>query len=449
MKITLVSHSAGVNAGAEKSLIEIARYLSLKGDDVSVVTPKHGPLINLLSKMGIECNVIPYRWSNSEDSTLNSLAQFDRIYSYLKETRPDIILTNTAVIPWFGFMSKYLNVPHAWFLREIVDSKFNTIEYYPGVEETIRFIEDNSDVVFVNSRFTQEYYLSKANFNKTTIVYPTFASSKEYFNKKINKDNTVPKLIVFSSISPQKNQLEVVKAVKVLSTLTSTKFNLTILGPVGLQSYYDEIVDYINTNKLNSLVTISPPVNNPYSVVSKNDIAITPSIDEPFGRVTIEAAALGCLVIASDSGGNLEIHDKSNIDLYRLGDPEDLAHKLLFYINNRDALSKRSKEIKSKVYDSFIKKDNLQELRKSLLTLIDSHNNNLLNENWVMNKIFKELEERVSLIHRYNDLNSSLDTLSKHNHNQEIELHNLHNEINTIKESKAWKIIQALNKFRP
>ena len=58
----------------------------------------------------------------------------------------------------------------------------------------------------------------------------------------------------------------------------------------------------------------------------KNDISITSSEFEAFGRVTAEAMLTGCVVVVSNSGANEEIvTDGETGYVYELGSPESLA----------------------------------------------------------------------------------------------------------------------------
>jgi glycosyltransferase involved in cell wall biosynthesis len=63
------------------------------------------------------------------------------------------------------------------------------------------------------------------------------------------------------------------------------------------------------------------------SWLSAMDVVVHASFDEPFGISIIEAMAMGRPVVASDSGGPLEIiEDGTNGLLFRTGDQDSLAH---------------------------------------------------------------------------------------------------------------------------
>jgi glycosyltransferase involved in cell wall biosynthesis len=69
--------------------------------------------------------------------------------------------------------------------------------------------------------------------------------------------------------------------------------------------------------------------------LSALDVVVHPAFDEPFGIAVVEAMALGKPVVASDSGGPLEIIDDgvSGV-LFRTGDPDALATAVEHVLRN-------------------------------------------------------------------------------------------------------------------
>lgn len=75
------------------------------------------------------------------------------------------------------------------------------------------------------------------------------------------------------------------------------------------------------------------------------DVAVFPSLYEPFGIVALEGMAAGAAVVASDAGGLKEVvlHDQTGTSSYA-GDPQSLAWAILNVLNN----PKRAEKLKSK-----------------------------------------------------------------------------------------------------
>jgi glycosyltransferase involved in cell wall biosynthesis len=73
-----------------------------------------------------------------------------------------------------------------------------------------------------------------------------------------------------------------------------------------------------------------PFTENPQSYYEQADIVLVCSQCEALGRVTIEAMKMGLPIVASNQGGNLElIQEGYNGYTYQLGNPTDLANKIL------------------------------------------------------------------------------------------------------------------------
>ncbi|MFT8592315.1 MAG: glycosyltransferase [Bifidobacterium sp.] len=66
------------------------------------------------------------------------------------------------------------------------------------------------------------------------------------------------------------------------------------------------------------------------------DIALVCSKCEAFGRVTIEAASAGCIVIGADTGATPEILSKIGGIKYILGSCEDLGEKIREVIQSKE-----------------------------------------------------------------------------------------------------------------
>ena len=71
------------------------------------------------------------------------------------------------------------------------------------------------------------------------------------------------------------------------------------------------------------------PEDELHALVAGADIAVVPSLYEPFGLVALEAVALGTPIVVSDTGGLTEIADDDRVGLTFLrGDAESLATTL-------------------------------------------------------------------------------------------------------------------------
>lgn len=86
------------------------------------------------------------------------------------------------------------------------------------------------------------------------------------------------------------------------------------------------------------------------------DLVLAPAVDEPFGRVLVEAMLVGSAVVASDSGGHREIVEtETNGLLVPALDPEAMAAAALTLLRDPDrrtALTRRARDMAAKRFSA-------------------------------------------------------------------------------------------------
>src|SRR3990172_4393369 len=139
LRVAFASHEASLIGGAERSLLEIV--LALKRDgrvDPIVTVPEDGSLAAALRAESIPSFVLPTPWwswtsANADSrgslaSPAHGLARRGRAglavarsaapwSAWLRAERPDIVVTNTAVIPTPALASAAAGIPHVWWVH--------------------------------------------------------------------------------------------------------------------------------------------------------------------------------------------------------------------------------------------------------------------------------------------------------------------------------------------
>ena len=163
-------------------------------------------------------------------------------------------------------------------------------------------------------------------------------------------------------ISPGKNQKETLKAIKMLVDKGYDNFEFNIIGS-SLGSYKDELLSYINKNNLKDKVIFHGYRNDVNNILKNMDIGIMTSINEAFGRVTVEYMANYMPVIGVNTGGTAEIiKDKLNGFLYELNNIEELASKMEYFINNKDDIERIGKSAYKYVIEKYDMKTNTEKI---------------------------------------------------------------------------------------
>lgn len=130
-----------------------------------------------------------------------------------------------------------------------------------------------------------------------------------------------------------------------------------ILGIDHKNHYYNEFKKSVSIEILNR-VSFKGRVNDEVLKRAYNDcdIFVAPSRYESFGLVYIEAMSYGKPVIGAKVGGVAEIiDDYENGLFFELENPQDLADKIIFLINNKDIRSKLGFSARQKIENYFTK----------------------------------------------------------------------------------------------
>lgn len=436
IKILFVSHEANLIGGAEKSLLNIVMYLNTRPDiEVVVATGYTGNLTKRLKSEGIKTVSAPYRWAihyprdPSKSILKQSLASLGRIQKILQQEKPDVVVTNTSVVPWFAYVARGLGIPHIWFIREHL-GKDHGIPIYPDLGTSLKFINAFSDSIMTNSQYMKKYYEGVLDRSDIKVVYPSVDKDiLKYAPQDREKESGKMRFIIYGGILPIKNQLEALKAVRMLYR-KYPEIELSIMGFVGDSDYYDKLVSFVAKNDLKKVVSFLPHSKNPYKTVAHHDICIVPSVHEPFGRVTVEAMLLKKVVIASNSGGNTELIKESghaNQLLYKPGSAKDLAGKMEFYLKNPGKVQQDGNSLQKFAIEQFISEKQLSD--------------------------FYDIVKRVAAIKKEPVTDWISDMLTGQQLLFESEMRRLHNEIHkrdlliqSITNSKRWKYSSRMAK---
>ncbi len=136
----------------------------------------------------------------------------------------------------------------------------------------------------------------------------------------------------------------------VLAHDPNTKF--VIVGG-GMRDKYERFVEWYGLSD-KVLFTGFMANRNLYSMYRIADVAVFPSLYEPFGIVALEAMASGAPVVTSDAGGLAEVvlHDRTGTISYA-GDPNSLAWAILRVINDPDRSQRLSLKARERLHTDF------------------------------------------------------------------------------------------------
>lgn len=343
MKVLVVSHVDNLS-GANKSMISIIKELNKKVDFTLLTNGNSAKFINEFEKDNIEVITAEYGWWDAKPrlSKIKGIYRIivDSINYYSKrninesllnlilEKKFDLIYTNTSTIDIGYKLSKLLNIPHVWHIREFGKEDFGFKSIVSDKYKKECFT--NSDAIITISQALKDKYSMFVDKDRLHLVYNGFDISKLYCNpiqhelkKKIN-------VLVTGQVCEAKGQEQAITAISILKN-KGYPIKLFLAGDVD-KAYINGIFSKV---KDKDYVEILGRVNNMYELRKNMDIELICSRCEAFGRVTIEAMLHGIPVIGADSGGTTElINDRECGLLYEVKNSNDLADKIEMLINN-------------------------------------------------------------------------------------------------------------------
>ncbi len=374
MKILVLSHISELLGGAERSMIDVVQtWVDDYGVEPEFILRK--PLRGLqdeIKKRGWRYYALDYGfWSlpkpykNMEETFLHGVTNSQAIIAIekiIKDSKPDVVITNSVVCPWAAIAAYYQDVPHVWFVREYGDLDHGRI-FEIGQQQTFEDVGNLSVLVVANSKAIADHvgqYIDKA---KVTTLYPvidqkTVADRAEGEVKNPYASADSLKLVITGNLAPSKGQLEAVKAVGELKR-DGINAELCIVGGEGEPAYFKQLKDMIKDYSIKDKVHFVGYQKNPLPYIKLADVGIMASKMEAFGRVTLEYLVLGKAVVAVGAGGTKEMVENGvNGWLFEPSDIKGLTDGLTKYAGSRklieqhgEASKKRASQIANSEYN--------------------------------------------------------------------------------------------------
>lgn len=350
IKILVLSHISELLGGAERSMLDVFDYWSTtyEIEPEFILREPVKSLSTEIKKRGWKYYALDYTfWSDGnppkeiEDILQNSRRNqkaVREIEEVIKNTKPDIVMTNSVVCPWAAIAANNQQLPHVWFVREYGDLDHGRI-YEIGREKTYQDVDTMSEVVVANSVALSNYLKKYINPNKVTTLYNPFdivGIQKKSQSKITNlyRYKKSLKLVITGNLAPSKGQHEAIEAVAMLNN-KDFEVELCVIGRFGDKKYQSTLESYIKKHNIEDKVHFVGYQTNPLPYISLADVCIMASRKEAFGRVTFEYISLAKAVVGVDSGATPEmVVSGKNGYLYEYGDAKGLTLAIENYAKN-------------------------------------------------------------------------------------------------------------------
>ena len=188
----------------------------------------------------------------------------------------------------------------------------------------------SADYIWTLTDFETNYFHKKLKIPKSKLILLGNGVDKDFIKTKNCrlKIEDCSKLLFIGSFSAHKGLSTLIDAFKLLPN----NYSLTLAGQKTL--YFPTLKKQIDTLPIDIKKRIKIITNFPDSHLSalldRSSILISPSTQESFGLVLIEALARSRPVIAANIPASIEIINKTKGGLiFKQNDPQDLASKIL------------------------------------------------------------------------------------------------------------------------
>lgn len=268
------------------------------------------------------------------------MSNYKAIYSMIKQSQPDVVISNFSYINPAILFGKLLGVKHniAWFHTAFGHTKPSALKKWNKA-----MYLNMADLVLTNSKSLQSemhsvYQVSKA---KTRRI-PFWTNIDKYRSKKhslsIQDKQSVINIGCPGRLVADKNHRLVIEALYQLKLSSNRHVCLYIAGSGPYESQLKALVKDLNLEQEVVFLGLLNVVEMT-AFYEAMDVVVLPSHHEAFGLVFIEAIALGTPVLVSKAFGALSFIDtqKFNLDDFCFNSSaiQELIDKLEPYVNRK------------------------------------------------------------------------------------------------------------------
>jgi glycosyltransferase involved in cell wall biosynthesis len=323
-KLLFITHSSQSAGGAENGFDEIIEYFYSKRDmyEIWIIFPEGERSIKYkgLCDRAIQYNrcFLPVTRRPIKEYLyfLRSFIEIKKLFNeHLKDQKFDACFINVVVLFWFVHFVKKVTSNINVMVRETIYPDFIrkfVYKYYKKNVRNMLFVSKSNmdDYVNISNKCSNNYlFYTRIKININNEINPNF---EDLYGKKIAESLTSEKLkiICSGSICNRKNQLLILKAIKVLKERGLQLPLIFFVGDNTDDPEYKKILDgYIKENGISDYVTFMGLLQGiKYETIFKAmDVFVLSSISEGLPLVLIEALGFKKAVISTDVGGIKDI----------------------------------------------------------------------------------------------------------------------------------------------
>ena len=320
--------------GAETGCYDIAHFLS-ENDCGSFLATSGGELIKFIKKDKVRLIRLPVHSKNPILILFNTLILI--IYIFLFKI--NIIHARSRAPAWSCYFASLITRrSFVTTFHGTYNFKSNIKKFYNSIMLRAKLTIAGSNFIFSHINENYGEYLSKEK--KLRVIFRGI--NVDYFNPKnisVLKQEKLKQewdlssnkftILLPGRLTYWKGQEKFIESLNILiEDYNITNFQAVILGSdQGRKVYSKKLINLVQRYRLNKKIKFIQHCKEMPLAYSLADVVVSASIEpEAFGRVSVEAQAMGKPIIASNIGGSKEtIINKKTGFLYKHDDPRELA----------------------------------------------------------------------------------------------------------------------------
>ena len=349
--------------GAETGCYDLAHYLAEK-DCSSYIATSGGQLLKFIKKNKVKVFRLPVHSKNPLLIILNTFI----LSVIILIKRINIVHARSRAPAWSCYLAclitrrNFITTFHGTY-----NFKSNFKKFYNSIMVRSKLTIAGSNFIFNHINEKYNIYLNKKK--KLRVIFRGI--NTDYYNKKnisiLKREKLIKDWELYPSrftilmpgrLTNWKGQEKLIEATNILvEDYHNSNFQVIILGSdQGRKVYKKRLINLVQRYRLNQKIKFIDHCKEMPLAYSVADAVVSASIEpEAFGRVSVEAQAMGKPIIASNLGGSKEtiLKEKSGF-LYKHDDPRELAKTLNTVIHlDQDALNSIGNEGRKNVVKKF------------------------------------------------------------------------------------------------
>jgi glycosyltransferase involved in cell wall biosynthesis len=377
-KILYLNPSSAVG-GAERSLFDLLKYLDKEKYYPIVSFPSEGKLGTYLEKRGIERKIIPFHPKISSLSRENGNVGFYELLSiplyllrviieiirFIRAGDIDIVVTNGIKSHFIGSMvSVMIRAKLVWHVRDFIEAGW--LKWI--LRQMGRFFPDR---IITNSNAVGGIFPQNGRketvYNGIDLSRFRLGINGEKVRSMLNIGKETKLVGTIGHLAPLKGFEELIEATgRVINEGFDIK--LAIVGDAiypNSEVYKQKLLSLVNSTGLKDTVIFTGYEENIPELLASFDIFVLPSRSEGFGKVNLEAMAMGKPVISTNVGGIPEVVlDGVTGILVQSGNSEDLAQAIMKLLNDRELRESLGREGRRRVEEHFTLQSHVQRIQE-------------------------------------------------------------------------------------